>query len=734
LRLSKENAKFCNFFETSVDSLPSSLSLGGELSIELLGQGKSFFGLGAISHGDVKLRSGRRPMFVEIRNPSAVELLNYRVVHCDNSPQKVLMRFSMEAREGGLMEWMVHEVRPRYNTADWAQGPKPAEHTILELELRPARRIIGGRNYSGFSYRYHYRSAAIPIYKILDRGSWEVGGSAFGNEFWMRNCFVPSITRIESEAQFYSTEWYIPGCANPSAFQFVPLQTELQGFSFTASPAGVLVTWATEVAHIRSLFEKPRGEDVVVHFHEHCGDLGDKFSTAPIEVLWSAGERSRVDLANDYEAVRELVHETLHAQIGMRRERVTTFGHIEEWSPADLERYRSLGLRKLLEAGARTICLANHFENNMNTWGVSNFCVTVDHKVADSVSEDRLCAFCDDARTAGATVQMWGNTAISTLNLLFDNRAGSSDRIRFLPREGSIMEALDRNTSFVRNASNAIEADHYTPEFAVLNLRDPAVRDYWLRRWQAAHDKVGLGAIFLDSSFNLSSDKFHYVQNTWAHQINATPDQADLMGFYRPAIEPPAAILSQYRAHLELMAEMQRIGYVYGNEDLGVFGIHRHGPAAAARLDSLFLWTDCVASFDVLAIRRSGYDPDDIYFRGLAYRMMWALHWDISRDILSFRYGGLSCEEDVPGAHHIALLHAYNEVEPAMRERTILREEAGVFYRSPSRQVLWAFEDLSLPVEEGQSIRDVLSGEIIHYHPFSAKKNRVYLIESPVSA
>ena len=26
------------------------------------------------------------------------------------------MRFAMEAREGILMEWMVHEVRPRYNT------------------------------------------------------------------------------------------------------------------------------------------------------------------------------------------------------------------------------------------------------------------------------------------------------------------------------------------------------------------------------------------------------------------------------------------------------------------------------------------------------------------------------------------------------------------------------------------------------------------------------------------
>ena len=54
----------------------------------------------------------------------------------------------------------------------------------------------------------------------------------------------------------------------------------------------------------------------------------------------------------------------------MRRERVTTFGHIEEWTPADLERYRRFELPKLLEAGTKTICLANHFENNMNTWGV----------------------------------------------------------------------------------------------------------------------------------------------------------------------------------------------------------------------------------------------------------------------------------------------------------------------------------------------------------------------------
>ena len=90
------------------------------------------------------------------------------------------------------------------------------------------------------------------------------------------------------------------------------------GVFIYASPAGVLVTWPSEVAHIRSLFEKPRGKEVMTHFHEHCGTWGTSFRRRPSRCFGPRGQRSQAELANDYEAVRELVHETLHAQIGMR--------------------------------------------------------------------------------------------------------------------------------------------------------------------------------------------------------------------------------------------------------------------------------------------------------------------------------------------------------------------------------------------------------------------------------
>jgi len=705
--------------------------LSNGIELDLLSQGDNFAGIGEVRAGEVPLRDGRRPMFVHIRNPWGVELREYRIEAQERTADRVRLTVSARRHEGGLMEWMVHSVRNRYNTADWTSAPLPAQNTSLILELRPVARSLGRFQASGFSYRYMYRSDSIPIYKILDRGTWEPSGRAVGNEFWMRNCFVPSIVPIRALEQFHSTEWYLPDCANPSIFQFLPLQTELQGFTFTSGPAGTLSTWATSVAHVRSLFEKPRGQDLIAHWHEHCGDLATAFATPVVEVLWVPGGLDREERFNLYEAIKELVHRTLHAELGMRREHVCSYGMIEEWGNADLRRHAEKGLPKLLEAGARKIGLANHFENNMNVWGVSNMCCTVDYKVAPSVGEDNLKAFCDQARRRGAKVEMWGNTSISTLTHILDNRHGAAGRINFLPREGSIMQALERTPDgFVRNPSNAIEADHYTPVFAVLNLRDAVLRDYWLASWRHAHDAVGLEGIFLDSSFNLSSDKFHWVQNRAAGQSHgATADQTHLLGHYRPAAEPPAAILSQYHAHLRLMAEMQRLGYDYCNEDLGVFGIHRHGPGIHARLDSLPLWSDCICNFDAAAISGAGADPDDVFFRGLAFRMVWSLYWDIQRDRLSFHYGGSDAATDAPQPWHLSIIRAFNEVEPLMIEREIIKPGGGgVVYRADGREVLWAFQPFEHALAGPRSVRDVRACRQSTLSTLRAERHGIYVI------
>jgi hypothetical protein len=104
----------------------------------------------------------------------------------------------------------------------------------------------------------------------------------------------------------------------------------------------------------------------------------------------------------------------------MRRERVTTFGQIEEWTPAKLERYRKMGLPKLLDAGAKTICLANHFANNMNTWGIG-LSASRDHKVQPS--EDNYAPFA--TKRGGRNHCRCGEYRNSSR--IFDNRIGSDE-------------------------------------------------------------------------------------------------------------------------------------------------------------------------------------------------------------------------------------------------------------------------------------------------------------------
>lgn len=716
----------------------TTLTLDNGLHLQLLQSGERFLGIGEVHHGEVALRNGRRPWFAAIRTPGGVEVTDFKLESTAESAEGARLHFSCRTLAGGPMDWMVHEVRPRWNTADWAESPQPAPDMKLELTLRPVTRVIGRRVFTGFSYAYDYRSASHPIYKLLDRGTWEPGGRAVGNEFWMRNCFVPSRVLFTSPAQFHSTEWYLPDCQNPSALQFLPLQTELQGFTFTTSPAGALVTWAPRVTHLRSLFEKKRGVDEIEHWHEHCGDLANHFSTAPVEVLFTPGNLSEMECFNLYEDVRELVHETLHAELGMRRERITTFGMIEEWGPADLQKYRRQGLPKLVEAGVKTVYLANHFENNMNTYGVSNFCCTVDYKVAESVGEDNLRDFCGSARQAGAKVQMWANTALSSLTPILANRGSDGDpdagRVRFLPMAGSAMEAFEKSPAvFIRNPSNAIEADHYSPLFCGLNLRDDVVRNYWLQQWGKARADIGLGGIFLDSSFNLSSDKFHWIQNTRSEAVSATADQTHLLGSYRPAQEPSGQILSQYRAHLDLMVQMQQLGYGYCNEDLGVFGTHRHGPAAAARLDSLPLWTDCLVEFNASAIAAAGADPAAVFFQGLAYRMMWLLYWNPDLDAISFRQGEHGEAADRPTAWHLQLLDAFNHVTPLMSHREIIAGKnensvAGVLYRDNigGNSVFWSFADHELLLPTRTSVCEVLGGQTIAGDHLTCLPRRIY--------
>jgi hypothetical protein len=639
---------------------------------------------------------------------------------------------------------MAHEIRPIRNTRRRAQPPSALPKTQLELVLKPVERWIGDERYAGFSYQYRYRSEEMPIYRLVDRSSWEIGGSCADNMFWMRTLFATPLTAFESSRDRFSTSWRLPKHRNPIGFQFSPLQTELQGFTFTTSDRGALMTWPTRVAHVRSLFEKPQDADALFHWHEHCQDLDHELTTAPVEILFNPGPADQDQRINQYEAIKELVHEALHEQIGMRRERVTTFGMMEEWTRPDLDRYASLGLPALAEANIQIVELANQFQNNMNVYDAPNMCCTLDWTFPDRSTKAALTRLCNAADRHGMTVMNWGNTALSTLALILDRHGLRAEftgtAAQETDEEPTIQDVLRQaEEPFVRDPSGAPDADHYTPEFAVLNLRDPAIRKYWLQRWGEAAEQVGFRGIFLDSSFNLSSDKFHYCLNPVHEDRGATPDQADLLDPDAQADTSRPRILSQYHAHLSLMVEMQKLGYVYCGEDCGVFGIHRHCPPIRNVMDNLFMWTDTVLHFDPIEIEEAGADPHDVFFRGLAMRAMWLVHWVPQIERLSFHYGKVRDSRDVPGPWHKALLDVFRRFERHMHNRRVSGGGSLVVYddKTGGVRLVWACDQGQFAATEYEQVWDLLNDRAMDTDAegrFATRRHHVYLLAEPATS
>jgi len=708
----------------------TNIKFANGISVSLLDVSGVFVGVGAVTAANIPLRDPSRPASVDIRTPDGFQFSDWRIQNSSVSDEHASLTLKPSVKGGGLMEWMLHEVRPRINTSDWTAAPTPADGTSLQLVIKAITGAFGLSSAVGFSYKYHYNSDIYPIYKIMDRATWEIGASSIGNSFWLRNAFAPSIKEFTSIDDSYSVEWFQPTASNSSIFQFLTWQTTLEGFTLTFHELGALVTWSPNVSHIRSLFEKPAGSDAIFHWHEHCGDLENEFSTAPIEVIWIPGSFDDVGKWNLYQTVREHVANTLHADIGLVRDRIAPYGVMEEWNVPNLEKYRTSGLPKLLDAGIKTIFLPNEFENNMNTFGVSNMCCTIDYKVAETVGEDNLRAFCQAVLDGGAKVEMWGNTALSTLVPITANRDGSRQRIDFLPVEDSIYEVLKRSADpYVRNPAGAIEADHYTPVFAQLNLRDETIRDYWMKQWTYAYESIGIRGMFLDSSSNMTSDKFHWIENAKAAAgSGGTVDQTHLLGKPRHSVPHQSKILSQYRAHLEVIAEMQKVGYFYCGEDIGVFGTHRSGPDIAHRINNLPMWSDGIAVFDVKIIDRLGADPNVVFFQGLAYRMMWFVYWVPQHDTLSFNMFGKPGDRHTPTDWHISLLRAYSEVDGDMATRRILPGFAGVLYEDPNstKYVLWSFKAFELSLPEDTLVRDVLDGTEIRTSSQSVSPLKIY--------
>jgi len=143
---------------------------------------------------------------------------------------------------------------------------------------------------------------------------------------------------------------------------------------------------------------------------------------------------------------------------------------------------------------------------------------------------------------------------------------------------------------------------------------------------------------------------------------------------------------------------------------------------------TLPIWVECYTNFNASAISEAGLDVDDVFFRGLAYRVTWMLRWHPKQKVVTWKYDRAD-DSGRPTDWQLSVFKAFGEVNDLMRNREILPKEKGVIYRSDGKRVLWAFQNFTLPLEGPTPIRDVLAGTATDTESaLAAKKHRVYVI------
>ena len=273
------------------------------------------------SLGDVRVRG------VPLRNPAARFLPWFDTYEGDTFRR---FEFRGVSRRGGELvvhtqalsdpDAMFRERRdtsgdPCFRDASWDAPPQRAEFRIV---FAPAAAEIDGRAFTGFKYWFEYESARLPIHRLLDRQTWEIGGNLDDVTLCLRHWLIPPRQRVRRGTE-YSTALLV------KQFGAMPGNmwsrwTVLPPFDMQYGAAGVLLAWFDRVSLIRTTVESQRGEDAIRILDLHLFEQAARVCTNPKTVLWCPDRLDDVDALNLWTRVQDQEQEKACRQFGMATE------------------------------------------------------------------------------------------------------------------------------------------------------------------------------------------------------------------------------------------------------------------------------------------------------------------------------------------------------------------------------------------------------------------------------
>lgn len=671
------------------------LSFDNGISLEVLKRGSAFEGLGQVQLRRRKLRCAELPIMPLIRTPDGYEVSRLELQDIERGRNAVTITLTPHVSRHGRMEWVCCDGEDRWNVGPWEQPPERDRGGALRLTLQAVNRTLGGLDFVGFSYSYKYRSRKCRIYRIHDRATWELGGSATGSSFWMEGPFNEPHKTFENKSDAFTTSWCRFDGGTVQLQQFLPFFTALQGFTFGFDRQDVLVTAFEAPFHCRSLFQKNAGRNYLVHWHQLCGDLSGCLEFPALQVLCAdLPADDLTERANQYCAVREELQRSYAEQCGLVREEVLASGRLAPGQTACLEALQR-GLDELARAGCKRV-----------------YAPGVIHALGPQ-----------QAVAKGAPAESH-HEARQRLTRLVEHAHQRDMELAASLEDCCAPWLLACTASEVPQEADAHVEDAVGAELVARALRDRQAAQFLLEYLHRVKRGVGLDALFSESVLSAIGEQFDWALPPVGEKAAQGPQEKGAPDLDENAGE----IRSLQGPTVSLVAALQGMGYkcpLAGVNGLAV--VPPAGPGYPMLKGREFMYRDSVVEFPYEAIADSNVHPLEAYFRGCANRLCYVAVYDATRGA-GGRLAGWWRQE------YGAVNRAYHAVREHMESSRLLSDERGVLWTGADAgvRVLWCCKPFQWAVGSEAKVFDVMANKRVELEDggFPAQGLRVYVVEN----
>jgi hypothetical protein len=518
----------------------------GRCTFEVLTEKGCFQGLGVITIDGLAVRSGRLPLRPFTQSFTGQELADLELAAIEQKPEEIRVRLRAVFRP--LEVWVMrdHSLDPIHSTTDWDR-PAAGEGR-LDLVLRPAADRFGGVVFGGFAYHYEYESRTVPLFYLLDKASWEIGGDISGATVYSQSSCSAPVAVFDKQNE-WSTEgafWW-SGDANENRVMThnLPRWASHQAFDFQFKGPATLLGVYERVGLIRSVLRRDPGRAELKTFDKHIFDQALRHATPPKKILLNRQPKTATDQKNLWTWTIQEVHDRARAEFGLREEPLLMRVGQNYWVNFTIDTY----LKDLLPAAA-AIGVEALFVDNLNRsdmtelsgQGPGNMCCGQRYETAPLLGgPPKLKDFVARAKAAGIRPFSWTNNTQSVRSPLNDDKHGDW----FVKME-------DTRTRWGGSYVWVLNAMDFG--------REPP-RRYWIDCMKKIKAESGLDCYLFDSFYNLGFMPVSYA--------GCTPT-------------------TTWRGLLSAFKELQDADIHFMIESFGPFGEVQHGCPTSYNLENLF--------------------------------------------------------------------------------------------------------------------------------------------------